>query len=339
MRMLTNVVSTPMPAAGRAGVVSGSFPTDLLPAGPGDRLNLSISGEFGLRVGALLIQYGYMNWYRCLVEECGEDTAFYQTYWSEASHIGAAVEQVLAAAREAGLIHATPTEIDLCGIDDIDSAALPDKQGRTFRSESRFFFEPEGPSFRLPYGVIGASGEGGRDVQDIETGYAREKDDSGKTTISVNVSQPDLIPLYAKLLEAKPVYRVFWHHIHQDWEDGADHFLVNEALSTPAAILEHLSANPLDSLLNGHVTLTAYLEEGATNLNISEHKQIVIHTVSEEIADFYQNLLEAAGYPGKDDLVSVTHHIYHWHYRHPDARDREDLVKHLHAMGFTDWER
>lgn len=274
--------------------------------------------------------------YTCLIDEQTEHEAFVQVYWSRADDIGSAIEKMLSAARANGLTSPEPREIDPYDIDSLEGDVEPNLDAETFWATGRVFFNPE-PFFRLPYGIIGSCIEGEYDINEITSGFTRSKSDDGKTTIEVNVPREALFEIYSLLLKINPLYKVFWYLLHDHWEDMQDHFLVNEFLNRPDAILNHLRKNELDSLMNGYVTLTAYLEEGATNLNISDHKRIIISTYSDELANVYSSALNNAGYPQIDELVSIDDQIHHWHYRHPNSRSRRELVENLHSIGFSDW--
>ena len=114
-------------------------------------------------------------------------------------------------------------------------------------------------------------------------------------------------------------------------------FLINEHFNTPDKIINHLQDNHLDSIQNGLVTLTAYLEEGATNLNISDHKRIIIITYSKTLSENFSDFLERSGYPKKEKLIAIDCEMAHWHYRLPRSKDKEELTMMLKELGFTDW--
>lgn len=273
--------------------------------------------------------------YKCLIEEETEDESFIQIYWSRAEHMGVAIENVVAAALGNGLIAPEPKEIDPFDIDNLSSDVSPSSDAEVFWA-AKFFFDPE-PGFTLPHGIISSCEEGDYDANEIASGYMKHKDGEGKTTFEINVERDALLPLYERLLLVCESYRVFWYLLHDHWDDSTDHFLVNESLNSPELILSYLRSNKLDSLMNGHVTLTAYCEEGATNLNISDHKRIIIYTYSDKVAEEYVTVLGDAGYPEMDELVSIDCRMHHWHYRPSKSRSRNDLVKYLHSTGFKDW--
>ena len=274
--------------------------------------------------------------YRCLVRAQTGNEAFYQNYWAYAEHIGAAVDKITEAAIANGVTTPEPRELDPFNVDNLQCKVAPHASAEVFWSVSKAFFEPE-PIFRLPYGIIASGTEGESDVEDITAGYKRQKDDKGMTTLEINVARSDLLSLYELLLNAHPVYKVFWYLLHDHWDHAADKFLVNESLNAPGQIISHIRTNEYDSLKNGYVTLTSYHEEGATNVNISDHKRITIFTHSDDIAHAYAQTLRLAGYPETSELVSIDCRIHHWHYRSSDSRAREELITYLRQSGFLDW--
>lgn len=153
----------------------------------------------------------------------------------------------------------------------------------------------------------------------------------------MNVAGPQLLPVYQRLLHLYGSYETFWYVIHNHWDEGTDQVYENPSLNTAAAIFEHLKAHPHDTVLNGHVTLTAYLDEGATNLNISDHKRIVILTYSDSVADAFEAEIRAAGFAHDEHLKSFDQRIHHWHYRPSKSLTRADLIRQLVTTGFQLW--
>lgn len=276
--------------------------------------------------------------YTCLIEERASDEAFIQAYWARASHMGAALEKMLAAARENGLTNPLPREADPYDIENLEGEVYPDQNSEVFFATTRYSFPLE-PGLEFPTGIIpsGVEDEDADDADDIRPGYRRSKDEEGLVEIGVNVSDSDLLPIYERLLKLHGAYETFWYLIHDHWGDTSDQIYENPVLSTPDAIIEHLRAHPHDALMNGFVTLTAYIDEGATNLNISEHKRIVILTYSDSVANLFESALRDAGFDHEEHQVSFDKEIHHWHYRPSESLDRADLIEHLASSGFKPW--
>ena len=246
-----------------------------------------------------------------MIEEQSDENPFYQVYWSRATHMGEAIQQSLNAALENGLQNPLPCSCDYDNFDDIDEEVEPDSNSDVFWSITRNYFPLE-ESFVLPTGIIGAWPDAEHDVTDITQGYTMDKTEDGMTTIYVNADREQLFPLYERLLRLNPTYKVFWYMLHDHWDDESeDRFLINEKLDSSEKIIEHLVEHESDSVQNGFVTLTAYLEQGATNLSISDHKRIVITTFSEEVARQYADLLDGSAYPKMSEMLSIEHKMHH----------------------------
>ena len=209
-----------------------------------------------------------------------------------------------------------------------------------FWSTTRYSF-PHEPIFSFPAGIIASCVEVAQDdeldANDISTGYRRTKDNEGLIEIGINVERLELFPLYERLLKLRSSYEAFWYLLHDHWDDKPQEFLTTEALNSPDSILSHLRDHEHDSVLNGFVTLTSFLEEGATNLNISDHKRIVILTYSDEMALDYEEVLASNGVFKNDELVSFDQRVHHRHYRPTESLDRKALVCYLRNNGFSPW--
>lgn len=276
--------------------------------------------------------------FTCLIEEMTSDEAFLQVYWARASHMGAAIEKMLAAARENGLTNPLPREADPYDIENLDVEVCPDPSSEVFFGTTRYSFPPE-PAFEFPTGIIPSycEDEDADEADGIRSGYGLSKDDEGLIEIGVNVSGSNLMSIFERLLKLHDTYETFWYLIHDHWGNTSDQFYENSTLKSPDAIIEHLRAHSHDAVMNGFVTLTAYIKDGATNLNISDHKRIVILTYSDAVADLFERALQDAGFEHDQHQVSFDHRIHHRHFRPSESLDRVDLIEHLTSIGFKPW--
>jgi hypothetical protein len=275
--------------------------------------------------------------FTCMILEQDDEEPFVQVYWARAVHLGAAIQMILDSARSNGLRNPVARECDPYDIENLRGEVAPAASAEVFWSTSQHFFPPA-PLFDLPTGIISSCLEGDHDKDEIAPGFTMTVDDEGLTTIWANMAQSELFQVYSALVSVFPEYRVFWYVLHAHWEDEKEErFLVNEGLSTPAKILDHLRATWVDSVQNGFVTLTAYLKEGATNIKISDHKGICVATRSQAIAERCANLLVESGYPEVPELVSIDCEMHHWHYRLPGSRSKTELAAMLKSSGFVDW--
>lgn len=275
--------------------------------------------------------------YICLVEEQNDKESFYQVYWARALHAGEAIQKMLDAAGDNGLLNPIPRECDPCDAPNPEGEVEPSPDADVFWLTDLYCFPPE-PRFVLPVGVIASWEEGGHRFAEILRGYTMVKHNDGLISIDVNAENDDLFPLYEKMIHLHQEYKVFWYILHGHWDDeGEDRFLVNNKLNTPDRIIGHLRDNRTNSVQNGFVTLTAYLEEGATNLNISDHKRIAVRTYSDAIAEGYSKMLEQSGYSRAAELISIDSEMRHWHYRVSGSMPKKQLEEMLKHSDFSDW--
>ena len=276
--------------------------------------------------------------YTCLIEEQTADEAFVQVYWARGIRMGDAIEKSLCAARENGLTNPTVREVDPYDIENLEGEVYPSPEADVFFATTRYSFPPE-PTFIFPTGIVPSCAEDdeANDVGEIRAGYRRSQDEEGLIEIGVNASEPDLLRLYERILRLHETYETFWYLIQDHWDDSEDQIYENSDLNTPEAIIEHLQAHRHDAVLNGFVTLTAYADEGATNVNISDHKRIVVLTYSDSVADVTEAALKDEGVSHHEDLVSFDHKIHHWHYRPSESLERGDLIAYLTSSGFKPW--
>lgn len=275
--------------------------------------------------------------YICLIEERNEKESFYQVYWARALHLGEAIQRMLDAARDNGLLNPIPRECDPCDTLNPEGEVEPSPDADVFWLTDLYGFPPE-PRFVLPVGVIASWEEEGHRFHEILRGYTMVKHNDGLIRIDVNVENDDLFPLYEKMILLHQAYKVFWYILHGHWDDeGEDRFLVNNKLNTPDRIINHLRDHWSSSVQNGFVTLTAYLAEGATNLNISDHKRITVRTYSDAIAEGYSKILEQSGYSKEAELIRIDSEMHHWHYRVPGSMPKKQLEETLKNSGFSEW--
>lgn len=277
------------------------------------------------------------TFYTCLIEERDDLNPFVQAYWAHAEEMGRAIEMMLDVAKENGLQRPFPRQCDPYDIKNLPDDIERSSDAAVFWTANRYAFPPGGKMLDLPVGIIASCIEGDHDIEEIEQGFTVFPGDKLKT-IAVNVGVDQLEVLYGKILELFPVYKVFWCLLHDHWnDDSSDLFFVNEDLNSPARINAFIAENRANTILNGYITLTSYLEEGATNINISDHKRIIVRTYSKAVVDQISTLLESNELERKDSIVSIDAGIHHWHYRVRDSLGKEQMKALLKSLGFKPW--
>jgi hypothetical protein len=275
--------------------------------------------------------------YTCLVCEDSPSEPYVQPYWAYGSHLGEALARVQARALSNGFRRPTLKEADPFDPGDLQDDIIWAPDRLTGWAPTQYFFPP-GPGFTLPWGVIASCEEGEFDVDDIAPGYRASVED-GLHTIELNTSEDRLVSDYALLLNTSGPFKVFWVVIHGHWTDDAgDLFLVNESLTSADVIERFLRADLANTVRNGYLTFTAYSDEGATNINISDHKKVVAFTRSASMASRLTGALKSVGYTTPEPFNTVDHRFHHWHYRDPRGLGREALIEALLVRGFAHWD-
>ena len=279
-----------------------------------------------------------MTLFTCLIEERDKREPFVQVYWAYADHLGEAINMMLAAAKENGLKDHLPRQCDPYDIENLPDEIEPSSEDSVFWATVQHTYPPE-EVFDLPIGIIASCIEGDFDIDEIERGHTISKGNDGLTIINVNVENDNLFTLYSEIIDLFPKYRVFWYVLHDHWDNEFNNqFFVKESLDTPELILSHLTDNYLNSIQNGFVTLTAYLDEGATNIDITDHKRISIKTRSDSVVHKCLRRLDTSGYTERKSLVSIDDRIHHWHYRVPGSYSKNELKVFLKEHGFFVWD-
>lgn len=286
------------------------------------------------------------NLYCCLVHQVRGDQPFYQSYWAHAPRLGVALDRIRKAAKSNGIPRPILCSADFDHLENIQAELEHAESGQVFWSVVRNVYPPgeDEPPLVLPFGVIpaGQQPEDAEDPEDIVAGYTLWEAE-GVSTIEINAAEVDLLALYERFLKLYEPFLVFWYKVHGQWDnspealEAPDEIFVNEALTSREDILAHIEFGEEGSLRNGFVTLTSYAEEGATNVDLSDHKKVVISTTSPAQRDRALEALAALKLPLLEPFVTVDDRIAHWHYRPVDSKGRDELIAHLLASGFSAW--
>ena len=290
--------------------------------------------------------------FRTLILEQVAQSAFYQVYWGHADHMGEAIEKMRANALDNGLTNPTIREADPFDPQRLTPELAARANDEVFWTGRIYFPEDPTGSKVFPTGIVSAWVKGPHKPEDIRAGLCVFRNDNGLVNIEVNVPGPLLRPLYYELLRQWDEFRVFWYKIHAHWlpernaeialeplrPEPDDALYVNRDLNTPDKVIDHIDANRADSIDNGYVTVTAYVGEGDTNLNISDHKKLIVLTYSDAVAERVLAFLRERGYEKVDPFLTIDSEMHHWHYRPSGSRDRATLIAHLEAEGFTPWQ-
>lgn len=274
-----------------------------------------------------------MEFYTALAKWSGGKVSYFRAFWTWADQIGVAIENILRCAEGMRIPAPRVAELDPFEFEDLPNTAFSD-DGVTYVSDTSHSFPTE-LSFELPSGVVFSSIEGPHDVGEIDVGYSVDEPDEGLTTLRAVVDEESLVGTYLHLVEALPDIQVFWIKLHADWEDDKEEMYTTEALNEVQKIERFLSETSADTVLNGHVTITTYSKTGATNLNIDDHKMIVVLSYDSVQIDSLGLALESRGVFKREQLIGVDQEFHHWHYRPSRSRTRKELITALEEKGFV----
>ena len=192
--------------------------------------------------------------------------------------------------------------------------------------------------FEFPQGIVPSGRNKFDELDEIKNGFTTITNENGLIIILANLSAENLFPTYKNLIELNPSYRVFWYVLHdEENHDAKEQFLVNEALNTPELIIQYLEANWKNSLSHGFVTVTSYLEEGDTNISITNHKQIKISSFSSQLTESLKNIFTECGLAFLENFVGLDKEMHHWHFRLSGSLPISDLEILLKDSGFSPW--
>jgi hypothetical protein len=283
-----------------------------------------------------------MKFFAAVVQWSDEEDSYYRTFWAHASHMGEALDKILKSADANDIPNPIVGSINFDTVDNLPETATTDDDGDTYADDT-VFSAPLEHYYQLPYGVIESFTDEGYTTEDLTVGYdidvGYEEDDDDLIKLRALVNEDDLLTTYLALVDGLPNISGFWIKLQDDWEEAdSEEIYKNTDLNSRQRITEFIDRNRKDILLNGHVTITANSSVGKTNLNISDHKMIEVLTYDLEIAGKMAELLKARGVYQQYELLGVDQDFDHWHYRHPQPRDRQGLVELLKSAGFELWD-
>lgn len=279
-----------------------------------------------------------MPLYTCLIESHENDEAFIQGYWAYADHLGDAISEIIIEAKNQGILNPIPRQVDPYDILNLQCDVVYGQNGNVFYNPNRHYFPFGETAFRFPYGIIPSAIEGEFDPDEIVVGYDKYDLQDGMRKISVNCDEGNLLVLYQKILESQNKYRVLMLELCDHYENGESASIyVNESLNNPALISQFLINNQVNVLENGHISLISYLQQGRTNIKLTDHKMIEISGYDIPLMEKLEEVIIGLKVSYMDRFVSIDNKIHHWHYRPKGSLDKKSLIQKLLFDGFSKW--
>ncbi|HRH43814.1 MAG TPA: hypothetical protein PKY82_19435 [Pyrinomonadaceae bacterium] len=280
-----------------------------------------------------------MNFYNCLIEWSEGKDSNLRNFWVWAKDLGEAIEKVCKCADKLDIKNPIPRYFDFFDFDELPEEVFSIDEEETFVADEFHIFPIE-DCYKIPTGVILSFEECEFEDTQIKLGYDVIDYDSGLIEVEAVVKEDDILRIYLDLITVLPEIRVVMVKLQEDWEaKNNEEIFINEQIAAAELIKNFIEINKIDTLQNGHVTLTTYFDEGQTNINISDHKTLVIMSYDKKIIERVRKILKKYGLRKKKNLICLSRGFHHWHYKPHNALNRKDLIKKLKKQGFTKWKQ
>lgn len=278
-----------------------------------------------------------MDFYNCLIEWSEGENSNLRNFWTWAEDIGEAIKNSYECANKIEIKNPIAINIGLYDIDELPEEVYSIDNEKTFVAEEFYIFSSES-SYKIPTGVILSFEKGEFEDTQIKIGFDVVNYDDGLIEVESVVEQTDIMKIYLDLLTVLPEIRVLMIKLQEDWEGkNEEEIFINEQSAKPELIKQFIESNKIDILQNGHVTLTTYFDEGQTNINISDHKTLVMMSYDKKIIEKICKILNKYGLRKRKSLICISRGFHHWHYKQHDGLNRKNLIKSLKKQGFTKW--
>jgi hypothetical protein len=269
-----------------------------------------------------------------MLEFTDRGESYLQTFWAYGESLGEAKFRI-----ETSLADSFNGEGCICEMDPYDGEPPFDEKspdGKVLWSSTRYYF-PKEYSYRLPTGVLKSCVDGEYTLGQIVPGYAIRKERTSFILEAV-VHKEDLFPMYEGILDLFKEFRAVMVKVDGEWERfGRTEMFANENLSSPAILKAFLENHEKELIQNGHVTLIAYLENGRTNIQLTDHKTVRILSLKEDVVLEVGDFLESMNIPKSENLFQIEYGFHHWHYVGCGI-SRAGLIDSLLEEGFHAWQ-
>ncbi|WP_421750270.1 hypothetical protein [Croceimicrobium sp.] len=278
-------------------------------------------------------------WYFLIKGKLDDSTGGFCSYYSYGHRCGEALENTYAAAKKEGI--SKPNVIEMMRLDDWNDYKIPETAVKvsenTFRLPGTDTFRLNSPSqvFTPPKGIAFSTEEGDFESELIKEGFvAYTKDENGVYEFQMVVDNSRLIEIYFKCADFIEPIEAFWIEIKGHWERRNPELWASKTLCSKEMILDFLRKNRSDTLENGFVDLVVHSPIGLTNLTLSEHKKIQLHTESVEVFNSFIRSVINLGFKQTKDFYNIEFGYHHWHYRPGKSLNRDKFTQMLMDLDF-----
>ena len=278
-----------------------------------------------------------LEFFRVLViAQENSSTSYIKVFWSWAEHIGTAIHKVIEVAQKMGLCNPIADMIDFSDFESLPGDVYEVSETGVFTCDEAYSFPAE-DSIDFPDGII-LHIEDENPEDSIKEGYESYYSDNNFYCINIVLPRSRLFGIFMELVKGLSDIKVSWVSI-QDENNEKAQLWVNEDLNDANKILNFLESTQVNILQNGLVGFTVYSEDGATNLNLTDHKEISVVTQNESIKELLVDQLNKLKIREFDKLSCISEGFLHWHYRPAEALNHEDFIKFLKSNGFNLWKQ
>lgn len=278
-------------------------------------------------------------WYFMLQGTLDNETGCFTNFYIYGDHCGSALEQAFQIARSEGIQE--PQLIETTRLDILENFKLPDE---AVRVNSESFMLPNINAFELnheEYSFIPTTGvafdteEAELDPDLIQQNFvAYAKNENGIFEFELVVDNSRLSDVFYKTLDFLPSIDGFWLYISSEWENSEYELWASKKIINKEDLIIFLESNEESTLKNGYVRLVAHTQLGETNLTLSDHKKIQLHTKDESIfSSFIGNIVDL-GFEQTKEFYDIEFGYHHWHYRTANSLNRSSFTELLRKEQF-----
>lgn len=278
-------------------------------------------------------------WHFLIQGKLDDDTGAFANYYCYGDHLGESYFKAEQIARDEGFD--SPALMEAQRLDTIKGFELPEgavnvtSDSYMLPSLNTYPIIEDDVEFIPPIGVAFGTDDGDYDRELIKEAYvAYNKDDDGVFELELVVDNSRLTPTFFDAIDFLPDVDGFWIYLLDHWNNSTTEIWAGGHIVSKENAKQFLIENEDSTLKNGFVDIVVHCKEGETNLTLSEHKKVQLHTKSESMfQNFIDNIIDL-GFEQTRDYYSIEHGYYHWHYRPMGSLNRADFTDLLRGRGF-----
>lgn len=278
-------------------------------------------------------------WYLLINGQADETTGLYGNFYSYGQHLGEALKNTFAAAKQERFSNPNLMEASkLDEFEDIENCEELVQLSNTVymrQTVHSFPFDDPDKEFQPPVGIVKATGEDEYDYDLIAENFiAYGQDENEIFRLELNVGKANLKDVFLKTINFLPSVDGFWIYIQSHWSKDKTELWVAKHFIEKELVISFLKQQENNTLENGYIKIVVHSLTGQTNLTLDDHKKVQRHTKDEEVfRDFIGQLIDL-GYGQTREFYTLEYGFHHWHYRPADSLTRPDFIAMLEQNAF-----